>query len=120
MLPPNNAIAENPLHLQKTAGGRADQQTLVKKLCVEEACKGRLLSIQREMKLSQVDFTDFLGDPKLHAADVTGGALMSPNAETGSLAAASQRASSGDAIMDVDMAVAVSSAASASACLFDT
>ncbi|WP_426130531.1 hypothetical protein [Pararhizobium sp. PWRC1-1] len=71
--------------------------------------------------MSKVVVIGFPGDPKLYIADVAAGTLAPLTNVTGSLAAASQlRASGGVVIKDVDFAVAVSSAASVSAGLFDT
>ncbi len=70
--------------------------------------------------MSKVVVIGFPGDEKLYLADVDAGTVTELTKVSGSLAAASQlRASGGTVIKDVDFAVAVSSAASVSAGLFD-
>lgn len=71
--------------------------------------------------MSKVVVIGFPGDPNLYLADVDAGTFTPLNNVTGALASASQlRASGGVVIKDVDFAVAISSAASVSAGLFDT
>jgi hypothetical protein len=70
--------------------------------------------------MSKVVVIGFPGDQKLYLADVDAGTITELTNVTGSLASASKlRASGGTVIKDVDFAVAVSSAASVSAGLFD-
>lgn len=71
--------------------------------------------------MSKVVVFGFPGDEKLYVADVDAGTVAPLGKVTGTLATASQlRASGGVVIKDVDFAVAVASAASVSAGLFDT
>ena len=70
--------------------------------------------------MSKVVVIGFPGDKKLYVADIDAGTVTELTKASGSLASASQlRASGGTVIKDVDFAVAISSAASVSAGLFD-
>ncbi|MBW9064729.1 hypothetical protein JNB71_15545 [Rhizobium herbae] len=71
--------------------------------------------------MSKVVVIGFPGDPTLYVADIDAGTVTPLNTVTGALASANQlRASGGVVVKDVDFAVAISSASSVSAGLFDT
>lgn len=71
--------------------------------------------------MSKVVIIGFPGDPTLYVADIDAGTVMPIGNLTGALASASQlRGSGGVVVKNVDFAVAIASAASVSAGLFDT